>query len=282
MLYFVFAFVSWTAICVLSTTWISPDGGYTDTSTSNTTVLILIIYHSISMLFLMIFYGRHRKWFKLIRLDSFEQRAFVFIGVTAGIGNVCANIPDNTYGISNSLPLFFVVTLQNFMIYSGVIFCVMILDSWNMSQEHGLATVWDRLSVFLLGLAQFILVGVHVTIISENYFFNLRNGDDSYQSFMIIVIYRLWRIYFGFWLFSFFFRKIKRWNCGIFMVYEVYEELKSNANPHGYSSKYGVAFSIKHKKDIIDGHIAVSERFCCSQHKRAILRDPINQNQMLM
>ena len=274
MLFFVISFVSWTAVCVLSGTWISVDGGYTDDATSKTTTLVLIIYHYIAAIFLIIFYVRHRKWFKLIRLSSFEQRVFVFIGITAGIGNVSANAPDNTYGAQHSLPLFIGVTIHNGMLYLGIIFCVMILDSWNMSKEHGLATLRNRLSVFILALTQFILICLHIIIIFQNYYFNLMNGKITYLSFMIIIIYRLWRIYYGFWLFSFFTRKIKRFDCGIFMVYEVYEALKPNANFYGFSAKYGIAFSIKQKKDIIDGYIAVSGRVCSSQRKRAILRDP--------
>ena len=191
---YVFTFVSWMIFGVYFTIFeILAFKSNTVDHVGFNQVIGFSAFHYITGILLIIFFIQKRKWFCKIRLDTFEQRGFTFIGIIAAIANILVNINSPVFGTKNVV-LFIACLFQNTLLYIGLIFYIMILDSWNMSIKDN-ASKFDKLLVHLLFVSQLIVITYNIVLIIIEYIY--QNQCD--YSFLGVLCYRSWLIYFGSW-----------------------------------------------------------------------------------
>lgn len=229
MFFLVFPFFCWSLIWISIAAY-TPEGGFHDDPASNFMIEFYIYFHWITTAFLLIFYYRHWKWIRMVRLDLFEQQIFVLIGILACLANIGINIFSNTFGLKHAR-LFVACTVQNTLIYNGLVYYIMIIDSWNMKSIVKNANRLDRFYAKIMVLSQFIINITLICITLGHYLLVERDSLFSRIQLAILTIYRSWLIYFGTWKLKFLYRKCKRWNCSVFVKYQLFEHLTENANP---------------------------------------------------
>jgi len=183
------------------------------------------IYHMISLVLVIVFYFQSYKFRKHLVLKHYEQKFWLFVGGFAALANILKNIFSESMGLSNSI-FFWPATLQNTLVYFASIYCIMILDGWNMEEEPK----YIKNSVWILIIAQTI---INLTLLVEGFNSYLYPPQkESLLQLLFLTFYRTWLIYFGWKKTAFLHRKTCRWGCEIFIHSISYIKLPATAVPN--------------------------------------------------
>jgi len=175
------------------------------------------VYHLISIFVIIVFYVQSYQFRKHLKLHHFEQKFWLGVGAFAAFANILKNIYTSEMGFDN-LMTFIPVTVQNTLVYFASIYCIMILDGWNMESESR----YVKGSVWVLIVSQTI---INITLIMEAFYSYLTPPSGTLLQLFFLTIYRSWLIYFGWKKTWFLIRKCLRWNCELFIYANVYIRL---------------------------------------------------------
>jgi len=176
------------------------------------------IYHTLSLLLVIVFYFQSYQFRQHFKLSHYEQKFWLFVGALAALANILKNVYSESMGLGNML-FFWPATLQNTLVYFASIYCILILDGWNMEEEPK----YIKNSVWIMIIAQTI---INLTLLVEGFNSYLHPPKDvSLLQLLFLTIYRTWLIYFGWKKTAFLYRKTCRWGCEVFIYSVCYARL---------------------------------------------------------
>ena len=241
MFFLSITFVTWAIIWIIILLY-TPEGGLQKSPASPLTLSIFLWYHIITICLLIVFYYRNYSRLKKIRWDTSEQQGFACVGIFAAFANIRINTLSSTFGTQH-LPLFISCTIQNTLLYVGIVLFISIIDCWDMSDAKKKSKLW----VLILFCAQFVINGAQIVITVGHYANSVNAGNDNGLltatplNVVAVTLYRSWLVYFGTWKMNFLYRKSQRWDCGVF-VYSTSYQLLSHEIENSFGRK-GFSFT---------------------------------------
>jgi len=179
----------------------------------------ITVFHLASLVLILVFYCQsYSVQRKHLKLNHYEQKFWLLVGVGASLANILKNVYSESMGLSN-LTAFIPATLQNTLVYFASIYCIILLDSWNMEAKSPCV----KSSVYILIVSQMI---INLTLFMEalNSYVNPPPSQSLFELFFL-TIFRSFLILFGGKKVVFLYRKVQRWNCELFTYAVIYLRL---------------------------------------------------------
>jgi len=225
MLIIALVYGTWSPLWVLSLLFQEANIFQLDPDDQYEINLGLSLYHLGSIFLTLIFYYQHhQQLWKHLKFTHYEPRFWLFLSVTAAIANIAKNLVSSSQGYSNAI-FFWPATIQNVLVYIASMYCILILDGWNMDG----ASTCIKCSVYILIASQTIIIGALLAEIIYSYTVE----RSSLYMLLLATFFRLWLMYFGWKQITFLYRKTQRWNYEIFIHSICFAKLQeeSDASP---------------------------------------------------
>ena len=124
--------------------------------------------------------------------------------------------------------LFVFCTIQNTLLYLGIVTYICLIDTTDMTA----ASPNDKRMVMACFLAQLVINVAQVGITIGHYLYAASDAGSEISSIEAVLdsLYRSWLIYFGIWKMKFLWRKMQRWECGVFVYSQSFQLLSERSS----------------------------------------------------